>query len=70
MDLVIASKELQVERKTSCIEMRENLRGRFSPNTEEAHERRSVTIIPSIGLNEFMAAEDEVCATVNEPVPV
>jgi hypothetical protein len=70
MDQVIASRELQVERKTFYIEMRENPRGRFLRITEEAHGRRNTVIVPSTGLNEFMAAADEVCAAANEPAPV
>ena len=70
MDQVIASRELQVERKTFFIEMRENPRGRFLRITEEAHGRRNTVIVPSTGLNEFMAAADEVCTAANEAAPV
>ncbi|MEO7932397.1 MAG: DNA-binding protein [Chthoniobacterales bacterium] len=53
MDNVIASRELQVERKHFFIEYRENERGRFLRITEEAHGRRNTIIIPSTGLAEF-----------------
>ena len=69
MDTVIASKELQIERKIFSIELRENGRGRFLRITEEAHGRRNTVIVPSTGLNEFMAAADEVCAAGNELPP-
>ncbi len=67
MDTVIASKELQVERKRFVIELRENPRGRFLRITEDSHGRRNTVIVPSTGLNEFMAAADEVCAAGNPP---
>jgi PurA ssDNA and RNA-binding protein len=69
MDTVIASKELQVERKRFVIEFRENARGRFLRITEDAHGRRNTVIVPSTGLNEFMAAADEVCTAANAAPP-
>ena len=60
MDNVIITKELQVERKHFFIEFRENERGRFMRITEEAHGRRNTIIIPSTGLEEFMAMAGEV----------
>jgi hypothetical protein len=70
MDQVIASKELQIERKRIVIEMRENARGRFLRITEESHGRRNTVIVPSTGLNEFMTAADEVCTAANQVTPV
>jgi hypothetical protein len=70
MEQVIASKELQIERKRIVIEYRENARGRFLRITEEAHGRRNTVIVPSTGLNEFMAAADEVCTAANQVNPV
>ena len=66
MDNIIASRELQVERKHYCIEFRENERGRFLRITEEAHGRRNTVIVPSTGLNEFNAAVDAVIIAANE----
>jgi len=60
MDNVIATREVQVERKHFYIEFRENERGRFMRITEEAHGRRNTIIIPSTGLEEFMTRVDEV----------
>ncbi len=63
MDNVIASRELQVERKHFFIEFRENERGRFLRITEEAHGRRNTIIIPSTGMDEFVALMGDVLAT-------
>jgi PurA ssDNA and RNA-binding protein len=60
MDNVIITRELQVERKHFCIELRENDRGCFLKITEEAHGRRNTIIIPSTGLDEFMSVAKEV----------
>jgi len=65
MDNVIASQELQVERKHYYIEFRENERGRFLRITEEAHGRRNTVIVPSTGINEFNAAIDAVVVAAN-----
>lgn len=65
MDNVIASQELQVERKHYYIEFRENDRGRFLRITEEAHGRRNTVIVPSTGLNEFNAAINSVVVAAN-----
>ena len=60
MDNVIASREVQIERKHFVLELRENDRGRFLRITEEAHGRRNAVIIPSTGLSEFADAFDDV----------
>jgi hypothetical protein len=65
MDTIIASQELQVERKHYYIEFRENERGRFLRITEEAHGRRNTVIVPSTGLNEFNTAIDAVVVAAN-----
>jgi len=65
MDNIIASRELQVERKHFFIEFRENERGRFLRITEEAHGRRNTVIVPSTGLNEFNTAVDAVIVAAN-----
>jgi hypothetical protein len=70
MDNIIATKELQVERKHFFIEYRENERGRFLKIIEEAHGRRNTIIIPSTGLDEFTAAVDEVLDTADKGSPV
>lgn len=65
MDNVIASRELQVERKHFFIEFRENERGRFLRVTEEAHGRRNTIIIPSTGMDEFVALLNDVLSTAS-----
>lgn len=65
MENVIASRTLQVERKTFTIEFRENERGRFLRITEEAGGRRNTVIIPSTGINEFNSAVDAVVVAAN-----
>ena len=70
MDTIIASQELQVERKHYCIEFRENERGRFLRITEEAHGRRNTVIVPSTGLNEFNTAIDTVVVAANAAPPI
>ena len=69
MEQIIASREVQVERKHFTIEFRENARGRFLRIVEEAHGRRNTIIVPSTGLNEFMGAADAVCTIANESAP-
>jgi hypothetical protein len=70
MDNVIASKELQVERKRFIIEFRENERGRFLKIVEESHGRRNTVIVPSTGIDEFNAAVDEVLEVADKSSPV
>ena len=65
MENVIASRSLQVERKTFTIEFRENERGRFLRITEESAGRRNTVIIPSTGINEFNSAVDAVVVAAN-----
>jgi len=70
MDTIIATREVVVERKRFVIEFRENARGRFLRITEDSHGRLNTVIVPSTGLNEFMAAADEVCTAANQaPAP-
>ena len=69
MDNVIASKELQVERKHLVIEFRENPCGRFLRITEEAHGRRNTVIVPSTGLAEFLGAVADVLVQAGESSP-
>ncbi len=50
---VIKTAELQVERKTFIITLRENVRGRFIRITEETTRQRNSIIIPDSGLADF-----------------
>ena len=69
MDNIIATKELQVERKHFFIEYRENERGQFLRITEEAHGRRNTIIIPSTGLDDFLDSLEEVLGAVDTGAP-
>jgi hypothetical protein len=60
MDNVIQAKQLQIERKSFQIELRENERGKFLRITEEAHGRRNTIIVPSTGVDDFTKAIGEV----------
>jgi hypothetical protein len=66
MDNVIASQQVQVERKHFYIEYCENDRGRFLRITEESHGRRNHVIVPSTGLADFADALDEVMEVVEQ----
>ena len=69
MDNVIATKEVQVERKHLSIEFRENDRGRFLRITETVHGRRNAVIIPSTGLADFTSALAAVLNMANKATP-
>jgi len=69
MENVIASREVQVERKHLSIEFRENERGRFLRITEAHHGRRNVVIIPSTGLADFTSALAAVLNLANKATP-
>ena len=66
MDNIIASKEIQVERKHLVIEYRENSQGRFLRITEEAHGRRNTVIVPSTGLAEFLGSINGILIEAGE----
>jgi hypothetical protein len=70
MDNIIATQELQVERKHFFIEYRENDRGRFLKIVEDAHGRRNTIIIPSTGLEEFTSAISTVLDTAEKSAAV
>ena len=69
MDNIIASKEIQVERKHLVIEYRENSQGRFLRITEEAHGRRNTVIVPGPGVADFLGAIAAVLAQAGEEMP-
>ena len=64
MDNIIASKQLNIERKRLIVELCENDRGRYLRITEFAHGHRNAIIVPSPGLPEFTAAIQEVLSAV------
>jgi len=69
MDNIIATKDVQVERKNFSIQFRENERGRFLRIIEEAHGRRNTVIVPSTGLDDFFAAMQTVLETAAKDTP-
>ena len=69
METVIASQEVQVERKHLHIEFRENERGRFLRITETAHGHRNAVIIPSTGLADSTSALAVVLNLANKATP-
>jgi hypothetical protein len=50
---ILLSKELQVERKTFILSLKENSRGRFLSVTENTRSGHEMIIIPAGGLEEF-----------------
>ncbi len=66
MENIIASQQLQVERKRFFIEFCENDRGKFLRITEDSHGRRNHVIVPSTGLGDFADALDEVLEQIEE----
>ncbi|MGB7748674.1 MAG: DNA-binding protein [Verrucomicrobiia bacterium] len=58
--------EVQIERKTFVLTLKENPRGRFLRITEDVGGRRDTIIIPSTGLAEFQKLLDEMIKTSNE----
>ncbi len=69
MDNIIATREVQVERKNFSIQFRENERGRFLRIIEEAHGRRNTVIVPSSGLDDFFAAMQVVLEAAAASAP-
>ncbi len=66
---IIASRQLQVERKFLIIDYCENARGRFLRICEEAHGRRNTVIVPSTGLDEFLKSLLAVTTAGGHPTP-
>lgn len=61
-DQVLATRELEVERKYFRFEVRENDRGRFLRITEENQGRRNTVIVPDSGFEAFAKVIGEVLA--------
>jgi hypothetical protein len=58
--------QVQIERKTLVLTLKENPRGRFLRITEEAVGHRNSIIIPAPGLDEFRKLLDEMVKASNE----
>ena len=62
--------ELQVERKTFTLKLKENPRGRFLRITEEAGSKRNSIIIPFTGMKDFRDVITEMAkAAETMPAP-
>jgi hypothetical protein len=61
-DEVLATRELEIERKYFRFEVRENDRGCFLRITEENQGRRNTVIIPDSGFEAFAKVINEVLA--------
>jgi len=57
---ILKSVQLQVERKTFILTLKENPRGRYLRITEDAGGRRHSIIIPAPGLEEFKKLLEEM----------
>ncbi len=62
----LKSGQVQIERKTLVLTLKENPRGRFLRITEEARGHRNAIIIPAPGLEEFKKLLDEMVKASNE----
>lgn len=60
MDRELLTEQVQVERKTFSLELKENPRGRFLRITEDVGGRRDTIIIPAPGLRTVRDALDRV----------
>jgi len=56
----LKSVQVQIERKTFILALKENSRGRFLRITEDVGGRRDTIIIPSTGLEDFRRMVDEM----------
>ena len=62
----LKSEQIQIERKSFVLTLKENPRGRFLRITEDVGGRRDTIIIPSTGLEEFKTLLDEMVKASNE----
>ncbi len=58
--------QIQIERKTFILTLKENPRGRFLRITEDVGGRRDNVIVPSTGLEEFKRVLDEMVKAAAE----
>ena len=59
VDNQLLSERIQIERKQFFFDLKENPRGRFLKITEEVGGRRDTIIIPSTGLDLFLATVEK-----------
>lgn len=65
----LKSEQVQIERKTFILTLKENPRGRFLRITEDVGGRHDSIIIPSTGLEEFKKLLDEMIKASNKLSP-
>lgn len=65
----LKSEQMQIERKTFVLALKENSLGRFLRITEEVGGRRDAIIIPAAGLEEFKKRLDEIIKASKEMAP-
>jgi hypothetical protein len=66
-DETLKTVELQIERKSFFLTLKENPRGRFLRISEEASNRRNSIIIPTTGLHEFQKIVEEMLVAAGAP---
>lgn len=69
MERIVEAKQLQIERKSFHLELRENDRGTFLRITEESPGRRNTIIVPGTGINDFATAIGAVATSGDQPEP-
>ena len=62
----LKSVEIQIERKTFHLTLKENPRGRFLHISEEGGSKRNSIIIPATGLKEFQKLINEIVKASDE----
>jgi hypothetical protein len=62
----LKSEQIQIERKSFVLTLKENPRGRFLRISEEVGGKRNSIIIPATGLEDFKRLLDEMVVSSNE----
>ena len=57
---ILAGAEIQIERKTFAVFLKQNARGRFLRITETSAGKRNTVIVPASGLSEFARVVQEM----------
>jgi len=65
----LKSEQLQIERKSFLLTLKENPRGRFMRISEEVAGQRSCIIVPATGLEDFLQIFNEMVKAANEIPP-
>jgi hypothetical protein len=65
----LKTEQIQIERKTFVLTLKENPRGRFLRITEDVGGRRDTIIIPAPGLEDFKRLLEEMVRAANEIPP-